>query len=329
MQISAVCPNGCSCIGDKVNCAMVGMHQLPSRGKWLPSNLTSLNLNHNKLKIFTTKGLQTEFLEVLSMRNNSITVFIDKERKRYPELTELDLSMNDIRWISMGLFQRMRNLQKVNLSGNKLISLSSIRIPPSVWSLDLSYNKIEQIPSQNFMQTSSNLRELDLSHNLLKSIPQHGFDGLINLGVLNLDGNKISELSNKLFYELISCYRLSLRDNEINEIDTTTFLNLGVEIRTGGNLAPKIIDLRNNKMNVILRDWVNALGGSVAYCKRNVCPEPFKILLEHNEIYCDCNMQQVKDEYDVYFGDLENTSCVNEQVSVADFHDEICCNTAI
>ena len=76
-----------------------------------------------------------------------------------------------------------------------------------------------------------------------------------------------------------------------SEIDTTTFLNLGVEIRTGGNLAPKIIDLRNNKMNVILRDWVNALGGSVAYCKRNVCPEPFKILLEHNEIYCDCNMQ--------------------------------------
>jgi len=46
----------------------------------------------------------------------------------------------------MGLFNRMRKLQELDLSHNDIISLSSIRIPPFVWNLDLSYNKIQELP---------------------------------------------------------------------------------------------------------------------------------------------------------------------------------------
>ena len=70
--------------------------------------------------------------------------------------------MNELRWIQMGLFQRMRNLQTVNLSHNKILSLSSFRIPPFVWHLDLSFNKIEELPSHHFLKSARNLMELDL-----------------------------------------------------------------------------------------------------------------------------------------------------------------------
>ena len=57
-------------------------------------------------------------------------------------------------------------------------------------------------------------------------------------------------------------------------------------------MAPKIIDLRNNQLSIILRDWLDAFRGDKADCEKTFsCPEAFKVLLRSNPIYCDCNMQ--------------------------------------
>ena len=37
-------------------------------------------------------------------------------------------------------------------------------------------------------------------------------------------------------------------------------------------------------------------------------------------------IQQVRDEHESVFGDLDAMFCSNDEVSVADFHDEICCD---
>ena len=75
-----------------------------------------------------------------------------------------------------------------------------------------------------------------------------------------------------------------------SDIRPRAFLNVGVEIR-GGEMAPKVIDLRNNGINIVLADWVDSLGGDRNFCSTHVCPEPFQLLLKSNPIYCDCNMQ--------------------------------------
>merc|ERR1712227_1063468 len=95
-----------------VQCDFKGLHRSPTA---FPSNMTNLNLDHNYLTKFSTSALKSNSLKVLSMRNNSITVFIDTERKRFPNLEKLDLSMNKLRWISMGLFQRMKKSSRTGL----------------------------------------------------------------------------------------------------------------------------------------------------------------------------------------------------------------------
>lgn len=324
------CPSPCLCNeSGVVQCAVLGLTQRPSS---FPANITTLNLNHNKLRIFSTEGLQTSMLQSLTLRNNSITAFIDYERKKYPNLEELDLSMNELRWIQMGLFQRMRNLQTVNLSHNKILSLSSFRIPPFVWHLDLSFNKIEELPSHHFLKSARNLMELDLSNNQINDIQPNTFVNLAHLGMLNLNGNKIRELRNHVFDGLKSCYKIGLRDNLIDEIRSNAFFGVGLEVR-GGSMAPKIIDLRNNLISIVLADWVESFGQTAPGCEATYsCNAPFRMLLKSNPIYCDCNMQQVRDLYQEFFADLDDAMCANDELdetTIANFHDEICCHPQV
>ena len=37
-------------------------------------------------------------------------------------------------------------------------------------------------------------------------------------------------------------------------------------------------------------------------------------------------MQQVRDQHEMIFGDLEITQCVNQDITVYEFHDELCCD---
>ena len=37
-------------------------------------------------------------------------------------------------------------------------------------------------------------------------------------------------------------------------------------------------------------------------------------------------MQQVRDQHENIFGDLEITQCVNQDITVFEFHDELCCD---
>ena len=56
------------------------------------------------------------------------------------------------------------------------------------------------------------------------------------------------------------------------------------------------------------------------------CSDNISLLLENNPLYCDCNMQQVRDQHEMIFGDLEITQCVNQDITVYEFHDELCCD---
>ena len=56
------------------------------------------------------------------------------------------------------------------------------------------------------------------------------------------------------------------------------------------------------------------------------CSDSISLLLENNPLYCDCNMQQVRDQHENIFGDLEITQCVNQDITVFEFHDELCCD---
>ncbi|XP_052860089.1 leucine-rich repeat neuronal protein 2-like [Anopheles cruzii] len=108
-----------------------------------------------------------------------------------------------------------------------------VRFPPmNVTLLDLSYNEIQNIEAQCFIDLAQ-LEVLDLSHNLLTtdSLVPEIFDGhfspsayepMEHLRVLRLGANKLHSLNSDLFEHLPALEVLSLELNQFKVIDSQT-----------------------------------------------------------------------------------------------------------
>ena len=88
-------------------------------------------------------------------------------------LTSIDLSHTRTSTLPVELF-KLRNLYRINISNNKLSTLSVLRLPQNCWpnllrDLNISYNSIEQIPLELFQLPC--LETLNVSHNNLKALP--------------------------------------------------------------------------------------------------------------------------------------------------------------
>ena len=89
-------------------------------------------------------------------------------------LTSIDLSYTRTRNLPMDLF-KLRHLYRINISNNKLSTLSLVKLPQKLWpnllrDLNVSYNSLEQIPLDLFELPV--LETLNVSHNSLKFLPE-------------------------------------------------------------------------------------------------------------------------------------------------------------
>lgn len=97
-------------------------------------------------------------------------------------------------------------------------------IPPTAVILDLSNNKIKQIPVGVF-NGNSKLKDINLDNNLLTNIDKEVFSNLPNLDRLSLANNKLTELSADTFSDAIELRVLNLSNNSIVLPKDSTFLN--------------------------------------------------------------------------------------------------------
>ena len=89
-------------------------------------------------------------------------------------LTFIDLSHTRTCSLPVELF-KLCNLYRINISHNKLSTLSLLKLPQNCWpnllkDLNISYNSLEQIPSELFHLPC--LEVLNVSHNSLKTLPE-------------------------------------------------------------------------------------------------------------------------------------------------------------
>ncbi|KAJ7313969.1 hypothetical protein JRQ81_005812 [Phrynocephalus forsythii] len=167
----------------------------------LPS-LTSLDIKHSKINVSQ--------LRLLGSCTN---------------LTWLDLSTTEYKYIKNGAFSMFQNLEFLSLDKCKVLKLSS-----SAWgeqmqlrTLILKRNGISQLEDDGFSKLK-NLSYLDLSKNRLTNLLQKQFFGMAALRTLILQGCQITAVTRDTFHYARKMEFLDLRDNSMKLIKDRAFL---------------------------------------------------------------------------------------------------------
>lgn len=137
-------------------------------------------------------------------------------------LYRLEISHNPLYYIHDESFSGLgRSLWHLILSYNDLedIPTNSMRYLQKLQYLDLSGNEISFIKPNSFRGLQNNLQTLILADNSLNTVSGEAFQGLPNLVTLDLSSNNLHEISPDVFREQMnSLTRVILADNLLSEI---------------------------------------------------------------------------------------------------------------
>ncbi|XP_071990035.1 tsukushi isoform X2 [Engystomops pustulosus] len=252
------CFPGCSCEVEsfglfdsfsltKVDCSGVGSHIVPVS---LPLDTSYLDLSSNKLENVNESVLSGP---------------------GYTTLVNLNLSYNQIVKMSTTTFSKLRYLESLDLSHNRLEALPdhSFFYSPLV-ELNLSFNKLVEIKIGAFTsQTNGKAINIDLSNNLIRVVSRGSSNPLPNIRSLNLSGNGLRSVQG---LQGLSLQSLNMDNNPISKIEENDLLGLKslthLSLRNMADLreiAPRsfrelpslqVLDLSNNPNLVSLAEEV-------------------------------------------------------------------------
>lgn len=147
------------------------------------------------------------------------------------DVTHLNLSYNQLTEFPLGIFDQKRNMEVLDLKGNMITNLELGMLDPmtKLRHLDLSYNALmgKDISIYLFDQTKS-IKIIDFSRNNMNDSPDNLLYALEVLEFLKLDHCGLSEVPKfATGSNLRTVKHLILSSNEINRIDNPlTFVNL-------------------------------------------------------------------------------------------------------
>ncbi|XP_015216941.2 toll-like receptor 8 isoform X2 [Lepisosteus oculatus] len=171
--------------------------------------LKVLNLSQNEIFTLTEKEMSSSSLKELQFQGNRLDI----------------LWKNDERYIR--LFTNLLNLTHLDMSHNKLQNIPSAayeNFPKTLTHLFLNNNKLNLFKWEKLIYFEC-LEVLDLSNNKIESIAEHIANYTKMLRKLYLGNNKISRLSDGFLRGARSLSRLYLDNNNLSLINTSTFLS--------------------------------------------------------------------------------------------------------
>ncbi|ETI21383.1 hypothetical protein G647_07730 [Cladophialophora carrionii CBS 160.54] len=157
-------------------------------------HLRILNVAGNKLSCLDWQLLSTSTLTELNISKNRFSgVLFSAGGLSFKQLRSLDASYNELESLTAGddeaktVFSSIRTL---NLTGNKMTSLPSLRSLEDLLTLQLADNKLSEIPA-DFTQLEG-LKSADFANNDIRLIPAE-LATMANLTSINLVGNPLRE----------------------------------------------------------------------------------------------------------------------------------------
>lgn len=164
--------------------------------------------------VYSLEGVsQLKQLEELEMPHNNLSEISDLHLNN-PVLEEISLEHNQIETVHPNAFKNTPVLKKVDLSSNKIRSLDRLVIVPTVTTLDLKENLLENI--ENLFNGNQNIQRIYLTGNHIQKITTSTFADCPSLFKLALDDNKIDTIENGAFDHLDSLQLLQLQKNKLH-----------------------------------------------------------------------------------------------------------------
>ncbi|XP_014841638.1 PREDICTED: leucine-rich repeat-containing G-protein coupled receptor 5 [Poecilia mexicana] len=219
-------------------------------------SLETLDLNYNSLVEFPTAIRSLSHLKELGFHSNSIQSIPERAFTGNPSLISLLFYDNPIQSVGRSAFQNLpelrtlslngaaelaefpdlsgtKGLESLTITGARITSLPSSMCEqlPNLQLLDLSYNKIQTLPSFTGCES---IQKIDLHHNEIEELRENTFTGLMTLRSLDLSWNRLSSVKPNSFFALTSLSKLDLSSNQLSSLPLTGLQSL-THIRLVGN----------------------------------------------------------------------------------------------
>ncbi|XP_021350944.1 leucine-rich repeats and immunoglobulin-like domains protein 2 [Mizuhopecten yessoensis] len=235
-----MCASACSCLLNLVDCSKLGLIEVP-----------------RDLPVFVTR---------LELQFNGISSITADDFRGLNNLTQLDLSNNEIRFLNESVFLHLPALKQLKINHNKLTEVPMLKGLTSLTTLELNHNRIHTL-AMELTTHMAQLKVLELSHNqivdivpgvfpvnnTLQKLTLNGngletfesgcFDNLTSLEVLKMNKNRIRFLPKNLFSKMNKLKTLEITKNQLRQIEGLLFQQLS-------NL--QTLKLRKNQISVLM-----------------------------------------------------------------------------
>uniref|UniRef100_A0A8D0GER9 TIR domain-containing protein n=1 Tax=Sphenodon punctatus TaxID=8508 RepID=A0A8D0GER9_SPHPU len=187
-------------------------------------HLKVLNLSFNEIFTLTEHWLNSSSLEDLVFQGNHLDKLWGNQDNRYIQF-----------------FKNLYNLTRLDISHNRLNEIPTnafLSLPQSLTELYINNNELKLF-NWTALQQFKNLKLLDLSSNALDFVGNNLANYTPSLQTLLLQLNKISHLPDRFLYRASNLVHLDLRYNQLHSINKSTFLSKNLNFL-------EILDLTGN-----------------------------------------------------------------------------------
>lgn len=220
--------------------------------------LQNLNLSHNELEhldpeSFKISDSKAGNLETLDLSFNQLTYLTDDVLSELPSLYTLYLSGNKLKSLSDNCFGGLKFLNALHIQNNELetMNITLVNLKGLTY-LDLSYNHLTKLIGYEINRIQ-NVEVINASHNMIESVENNCFIQSLKVRKIDLSFNVIkSKIDSKIFKSNVELEYVDLYNNHINILEddcfkynNLTFLNLEKNNITGIISSKTFTGLKN------------------------------------------------------------------------------------
>ena len=194
------------------------------------SNLLNLDLSGNHVEAFSWELLcPTPHLQSLNLSHNEIGWLSDSSKHCVTSLIKIDLSYNELSVLSLSQLPSLESMSEIWLGHNYIrkIEPDVARMSKArLTSIDLTNNQLSSLPKDVFAG-AKHLERISLANNTIQRLPDVLFESQQRrLQVLDLSGNILKSFSENLLKNQTGIVSLDLSFNELEVIKTDAFSDL-------------------------------------------------------------------------------------------------------